>query len=145
MKTIRLTDLRLVYINKLFNTSAETVFDAWLQPEMIKNWLFKSATNQIIDIKIDAKAGGRFSILERSENGETIDHFGIYQQFERPNLLIFTLEVPRHFPGVSTVTVDLQPTANGCELNFTQTGVEPDIVEDSWREMLQQLSKLVTQ
>ncbi|MDB5110793.1 MAG: hypothetical protein JWR67_1907 [Mucilaginibacter sp.] len=145
MKTIRLTDLRLVYINQLFNASVETVFDAWLKPEVIKGWLFKSATNQIIDVKIDAKVGGRFSIVERSKNGETIDHFGTYRQFERPNLLIFTLEVPRHFPGVSTVTVDLQPTTNGCELNFTQTGVEPAIVEDNWREMLQQLNQLVAQ
>jgi uncharacterized protein YndB with AHSA1/START domain len=143
MKTIKLTDLRLVYVNQLFNASAETIFDAWLAPDMIKRWLFKSETNEIIDVKVNARTYGSFSILERSENGEMIDHFGHYQQFERPNLLIFTLEVPKKFPGVSTVTVDLQSTAIGCELNFTQTGVEPEMVEDNWRDMLQQLSDIV--
>src|ERR1700743_765643 len=121
--SLRTIDMRLVYVNQLFNATPDTVCDAWLKPEMVKQWLFKSADSEITDVKIDARPGGVFSVTERAADGEIIEHFGEFQQVECPNLLIFTLEVPKHFEGVTTVTVDLQPTRSGCELSFTPTGV----------------------
>jgi uncharacterized protein YndB with AHSA1/START domain len=140
---MNLVDIRIVYINHLFHTSIEKVFDAWLRPDLIKQWLFKTPGIEIIGIKIDPKVDGEFLITTRNDTGKIISYFGAFQQFERPNLLLFSLEAPDHFPGVSLVTVDLQPTKTGCELNFTQTGVEPELVEDGWKRMLENLENVI--
>jgi len=67
--------------------------------------------------------------------GEEIDHFGQYLQVERPERLAFTLEAPKHFPGVTRVRIRIEARANGCAMEFEQTGVDKDVTEESWRAM----------
>jgi uncharacterized protein YndB with AHSA1/START domain len=62
----------------------EIVFDAWAKSELMKTWLFKSSDNEILSIKTDLKAGGKFSILEL-KNNEKIDHFGKYLEIKTPH------------------------------------------------------------
>lgn len=140
---MNLVDIRIVYINHLFHTPIEKVFDAWLQPELIKKWL-KSIGIDIVDVKVDPKVDGDFLITMHANTGKIISYGGSIQQLERPNLLLFSLEAPACFRGVSLVTVDLQPTKTGCELNFTHTGVEPELVEDGWRQLLENLEGMIT-
>ena len=131
--------MRPVIVNQNFSAEPDMVFNAWLTPDIIKNWLFKSKTNEISEVHIDARVDGAFSILEITDTGEEIDHFGKYQQIKKPNLLVFTLEVPKHFDGKTCVTIKIRPLAQGCTLAFMQTGVAPEIVEGNWIQMLQQL------
>ncbi len=141
---MNLVDFRIVYINHLFHAPIEKVFDAWLKPELIKKWLVKSIGIDVTDVKIDPKVDGDFLITMRANTGKIISYGGSIQQLERPNLLLFSLEAPACFRGVSLVTVDLQPTKTGCELNFTHTGVEPELVEDGWRQLLENLEGMIT-
>src|ERR1044072_5116324 len=113
-----------------FSVEPEIVFDAWTKPGVMKLWLFKSPDNEILSIKTDLKVGGKFSILELNEN-EKIDHFGEYLEIEKPVKLVFTLEVPWHFPGISEVSVDIKDTETGCEMIFSQSGIETNITEGS--------------
>src|ERR1700754_3296659 len=73
-----------VKISWLFRSSPEVIFDAWIKPEIIKKWLFKSPFNEIIEVTADTSAGGAFSIVELTETGDFIDHFGRYLQVDRP-------------------------------------------------------------
>jgi uncharacterized protein YndB with AHSA1/START domain len=131
-----------LHLQYKFAVSAETVFDAWVVPGIVKLWLFAGAGSEIIDVKIDAREGGKFSILELN-NGKKIDHFGEYFEVERPTRLAFTLEVPEHFNGVSYVTVEIVKTTDGCELLFTQSGIDTSQTEKDWRNMLNTLSNLL--
>ncbi|GAB3912232.1 hypothetical protein GCM10028826_23150 [Mucilaginibacter boryungensis] len=108
----------------------------------MKSWLFKSLDNQILSIKTDLKVGGKFSILELNKN-EKVDHFGEYLEIERPNKLVFTLEVPRHFSGVSKVSIKIRNKQNGCELIFSQSGIDTSKTKESWEVMFEML-KVVT-
>jgi uncharacterized protein YndB with AHSA1/START domain len=135
--------LKPVKISRHFSVSAERVFDAWLNPAIIKLWMFKSAVNEIVNVKIQRWVGGRFSILEQSEDGE-IDHFGEYKEITGPRRLGFSLEVPHHFPGVTVVDIQIDPDINGCNLILTQTGVPAKITEGSWIEMLHNLELLLS-
>ncbi len=127
---------------RVFTARPDAVFDAWIIPEVMRRWLFKSPSNEILEPEVDARAGGKFSILERA-GGEEIDHFGTFERVDRPRRLIFTLEVPKHFPGVSRVTVDLEPTTDGALMRFTQTGVEREVTEGAWRDMFEALAREV--
>ena len=134
--------IKPVKISHHFSVSTERVFDAWLNPAVIKQWMFKSAANKIVNVKIQRWVGGSFSILEQSEEGE-IDHFGEYKEITGPRRLGFSLEVPMHFPGVTMVDIQIDPDANGCKLTLTQTGVPARLTESSWTEMLHNLEALL--
>ena len=137
------THLEPANLMQHFQVQAAKVFDAWIKPEMIRLWLFKSPESEIIDVEIDAQPGGRFSILEYNKQKEYIDHFGKYQQISRPGLLVFSLKVPKHFSGETRVVVQIKEETDGCLLTLTQTGVEPEKTEDHWRYILTQLKTIL--
>lgn len=125
-----------------FFVEAETIFNAWTEPNLMRLWLFKSPTNQILSIHSKLKIGERFSILELN-NDEKIDHFGEYLEIKRPHKLLFTLEVPWHFPGISKVSVNIENRPNGCEMIFTQSGIDTSLTKKSWEKMFENLNSLI--
>jgi uncharacterized protein YndB with AHSA1/START domain len=127
-----------------FLVESEVVFYAWTKSDFMKTWLFKSRDNEILSIKTDLKVGGKFSILELNKN-EKIDHFGEYLEIEKPNKLVFTLEVPWHFFGVSKVSVEINDKPKGCEMIFTQLGIDTRITKDSWEKMFENLKSVIEQ
>lgn len=134
--------MRPVQVIQYFNAPPATVFNAWLDEGIIKQWLFKSNSNEITQVTIDARVGGRFSILEKAGN-EYIDHFGNYLMMEPPLQLAFTLQVPHHFTGVTRVLISIEPNNTGCILTFLQTGVAPEVTERHWQQMLQRLAAIL--
>jgi uncharacterized protein YndB with AHSA1/START domain len=129
-------------ITKNFQVSAETVFNAWVDPAIIKQWLFKSDTNEIVKADIDLTVGGAFSIMELSE-GEEIDHAGVYKNIEAPSTLIFSLQVPKHFSETTEVSVHIESRDWGTKMTFTQTGIDPSKTEKQWKQMLTNLQNLI--
>lgn len=133
-----------VHVRHFYRISPEFIFDAWLKPEIISKWLFVGPSSEITGIAMNPVVKGNFSILEfERSNGDYIDHYGEYLEIARPNRLVFTLSVPKHFPGVTCVTIQIKSKITGCELILIQTGVSPDKTESQWGEMLQQLDKVI--
>lgn len=137
-----------VRLSRSFHVSAEAIFDAWVKPDLMRQWMFAAESNEIIEAHNDPKPGGSFSVKARSPNGheghdgQIIDHFGEYVEVERPQRLVFTLQVPKHFPGVTRVGVHIERTAKGSVLTFTQTGVDKQVTEGAWRDMLETLARI---
>ncbi len=131
-----------VQLQRAFAASPAAVFAAWTDPQLMAKWLFKSDANEIIKVTCDLKPHGAFSILERASDGDLIDHFGHYREIAAPYRLAFSLEVPKHFSGLTEVTVAIEPMAEGCALTLRQTGVDPAAVEASWRAMFDRLASL---
>ena len=121
--------------------SPEQVFDAWTVPAIANLWLFKNDTNTV-SLKTDIRVGGVFSVAE-SSNGETIDHFGEYLEIERPSTLVFSLEVPGHFKGISTVVLAITKNEKGTVLNFTQSGINTSLTKKPWKQMFKVLQALL--
>jgi uncharacterized protein YndB with AHSA1/START domain len=132
----------LIQITREFSAPPEAVFDAWLDPDVIPRWLFAAPSHEIHHVASTPIVGGSFSILERAEHDKEIDHFGWYRTIERPSRLVFTLEVPAHFPGETYVTIEVAAQAAGSVMTFTQDGAPPEIEED-WRTMFDQLAKIL--
>ena len=101
----------------------ERVFDAWLDPAVAGRFLFATPDGTMMRCEIDARVGGRFHIVER-RSGEDADHQGAYLEIDRPKRLKFSFGDNLAF-GATTVTVEITPTAAGCDLTLTHTGVEP--------------------
>jgi len=134
----------MLQITPVFQVPAEKLFCAWTDPLLVSKWLFKGDDSEIVKVDLDLSVGGRFSIVEQRTDG-TIDHFGNYLLIDKPNLLAFSLEVPRRFSGISQVQLAFKETEVGTEMIFQQTGVDPVIVEASWRRMFTQLARVFLQ
>jgi len=133
-----------VDIEHVFSADPGRVFNAWIVPVIMRQWLFVGPTSEIVKIEQDVVEGGPFSILEREKKGnKLIDHFGKYIDIMSPTRLSFTLSVPEHFPGETVVVITIEPNYDGSLLNLRQTGVDPEVTEDSWRKMFIQLDKVL--
>ncbi|WP_054712046.1 SRPBCC domain-containing protein [Bacillus sp. JCM 19041] len=113
-----------------FNVSAEHVFNAWLNPEMMKKWLFTlEATNQ--KATNDPREGGTWEIIDRRE-GKDYRAIGEYLEMNRPKKLVFTFKMPQFSDTVDQITVELEPLEDGCEMTFIQEIIVPH--EENWTD-----------
>ena len=133
-----------VHLARDFTVSPMTVYAAWIDPTIMRRWLFKSPTNEIREFSVNPRVGAAFSIREHTEDNDIVDHYGHYRELLPPTRLAFTLRVPRHFPGETLVTVDISPTRTGSHMQFTQTGVDPSITEKPWSTMFDTLEQVLT-
>jgi uncharacterized protein YndB with AHSA1/START domain len=102
-----------------FRQSPERVFDAFLDPERARRFLFATPGGQMVKVEIDARVGGRFCFVDR-RGGEDVEHTGEYLELERPRRLVFSFGVPKYSADVDRVAIDIAPAAGGgCTLTLS--------------------------
>lgn len=106
-----------ITVDHEYHSTVEQVFNAWLDPESVKHWLFATATGVMQRVEIDPRVGGTFLIVERRENVD-VAHYGIYAAIERPNLLKFTFSVDKYEPDGDPITVEFHPLERGCRVTL---------------------------
>ena len=106
-------------VTQHFAVPAERVFDAWLNPAMIGQWMFGSALREeeVVRITVDGRVGGHFSFVVRRQ-GQEFDHVGEYLELERPRRLVFTWGIRDQAQDESRVIIDIVPQGDGCELTL---------------------------
>jgi uncharacterized protein YndB with AHSA1/START domain len=137
----------VVRVSHRFAASAERVYDAFLDPGKAGRFLFTTPTGEITRCDIDPRVGGRFTIVDR-RNGEDVAHTGEYLELARPRRIVFSLRVERYSNDESTVTIDIAPSGQGCELTLTHEmkGDHADLkqrVQDGWRDILEIAAEVV--
>jgi uncharacterized protein YndB with AHSA1/START domain len=142
------TQIKIV-VTRHFDSPAELVFDAWLDPKAVGHWLFATPTGEMKRVEIDARVGGEFVIAE--QRGDILaEHFGRYVEIERPWRLVFNFSAERRDePNPSQVTVEIEPKANGCELRLThcidaQWAAYADRTRGGWTMILDGLNNTIT-
>ena len=135
-------NLRSLCVTRHFDASAESVFDAWLDPATVGHWLFATDTGVMVRVDIDARVGGRFVLTDR-RGSEDVEHVGEYLVLDRPHRLVFRFTVPKYSPLSTRVTIDLASVDGGCELVLTHEGVLPEWAEATrrgWGDILARLA-----
>ncbi|TDL31736.1 SRPBCC domain-containing protein [Jeotgalibacillus sp. S-D1] len=125
MNNIRTTTLTM---KREFDVKAERVFDAWLNPAMMKKWLFTlEGTNKVA--QNDPQVGGTWEIVDHRE-GKDYRAVGEYLIIDPPNKLVFTFKMPQFSELADTITVELRDVDTGCEMTFTHL-IHVD-TEENW-------------
>jgi uncharacterized protein YndB with AHSA1/START domain len=131
-------------VTRRFEASAERVFDAWLDPEKARRFLFATPKGEMVRAEIDPRVGGAFNFTERRGELEA-EHIGEYHEIDRPRRLVFTFRAERNSTDLSRITIDIVPQENGCELVLTHE-IDPkwadykDRTEAGWTMILQGLA-----
>ncbi len=141
------SDIRVTVVHR-FKAAPERVFDAWLSPDLLGQWMFgaKVRDEEILRISVDGRVGGSFSFLVRRQ-GEEIDHVGKYLEIDRPRRLVFTWGIGEG--DSSRVIIDIVPSGTGCELTLTHE-LHPDWAdyaartEAGWTKMLGLLEEVLS-
>lgn len=133
-------------VTRRFDAPAERVFDAWLDPDIARHWLF-ATPGEVVKIELDPRVGGAWTIVRRHD-GQDYEGVGEYVEIDRPNRLVFTFCMPAMSPESHVITVEIQPDGDGCELRVTQAMqaeaaeyVGP--IEAGWNEILDELTNVV--
>jgi uncharacterized protein YndB with AHSA1/START domain len=132
-------DVNATVVKTFKNLASERVFDAWLNPELAKKWLFPDGS--VTKVEINAKVGGRFTFTDHRD-GQDIEHVGMYLEIDHPRRLVFTWATVHDLPDTDRVIVEIAKTPDGCELTLTHQ-VHPNWkdytkhTENAWAKMLQ--------
>jgi uncharacterized protein YndB with AHSA1/START domain len=118
---------RFLRMTRQFDASPERVFDAWLNPEMTRKWLFTGPSDEAYTAGIDPHVGGKWTVTARRD-GVDYTASGEYLEIDRPRRLVFTFAMLQFSPNSDRITVEISPSGTGCILTFTQEGV--DIAEE---------------
>ncbi|MCC3860767.1 SRPBCC family protein [Pseudemcibacter aquimaris] len=120
--------LFMVKVCREFDIDIERVFDAWIDPDNLGNWLFGTPDGKDKTSEVDPRVGGDFRIGER-RGDEMAMHVGTYHEIDRPNRIVFSYymeNVNEDMP--SNVIVDFETTDEGCRVSVTHE------MDDIWSE-----------
>lgn len=112
-----MTDLT-VNVSKIIDGPIDRVFDAWLNPKTLSQFILPMPGMPQPQVKTDVREGGEFTIIMKVGDDE-IPHTGKYLEIKRPNKLAFTWVSPFSTDG-STVTLrftDLGESKTNVELS----------------------------
>jgi uncharacterized protein YndB with AHSA1/START domain len=102
-----------VRVEKHFQHPPERVFDAFLDPARVGDWLFHTPEGVMEKTDYAPRPGGAFAIFER-RGAEVARHFGRFVEIDRPERIVFDFRVDEAPDEPTRVTVTFAPTGGGC-------------------------------
>lgn len=154
------TDTELTII-RIFKAPREKVFQAWTDPEWIKQWWGPKGYTAP-SARIDARVGGEYLFCMRSPDGENVWSRGVYRELVRPDRIVCTDSfsdengkiVPASHYGMKgywplelLVTLTFEETNGQTKLTLRHAGFPPgEVVEmtrTGWNESLDKLAALL--
>ena len=102
-----------------FRSSADRIYDAWLNPEKARHWMEAALmkcglAGDVRRIDIDARVGGSFCFSDMRDGVET-KHWGTYLELDRPRKIVFTwITDESEEVDPSRVTLTIEPDGKGC-------------------------------
>jgi uncharacterized protein YndB with AHSA1/START domain len=129
------------------NATPECVFDTLLDPEKAKNFMFASPSGESVSASIDARVGGSFLFVDKSNDGGA--HTGTFLEIERPHRIVLTLIFKKISDDVTKLTVDISPEYEGSTLSFyhevpANWAEHKACLEEGWEDVFNRLEKTIS-
>ena len=98
-------------VSKTIHAPIEKVFDAWLNPELLAQFILPMPGMPQPKVENEAQQGGSFTIVMQVGD-DKIPHTGEYLEINRPDKLVFSWLSPFSTDG-SQVTIDFKSVDSG--------------------------------
>lgn len=145
-----------VRVSRLIRAPRERVFEAWIKPELRRQWWLSARGDGPSMCEIDARVGGRYCLKQIGGGCETPDVADDYEwimdgeflEVVAPERLVFTWNVNHDPPTVDErVTVEFVEVAGGTEVTITHRGIIAthlrDGTEHGWTRLLEILGRVM--
>ncbi len=110
-----MSDLSLT-TSRTIAASQKAVFDAWLDPAMLRQFMRPGPGMTTPSAKNDPREGGRFDLVMRAGDDD-LPHAGTYLEIDPHNRIVFTWESP-YSAEDSTVTLNFEPDGEGTKVTL---------------------------
>ncbi|MHA2028431.1 MAG: SRPBCC family protein [Candidatus Kariarchaeaceae archaeon] len=146
LKLNETTDDTLVIIRE-FTAAQDLVFEVLTKAEHIAKWQVP-ANMEINNVETDFVKGGEYKISMHSpDKGFDFELFGVYEEIDAPNKIVFTQNVPGSEP-MSTITITLSQDGDTTQMVFKQSGIASAQMRDhglnGWAPVFDRLSEYIT-
>jgi len=140
-----MTDLSLT-VSRNFKAAPQTVFDAWLNPEMLRQFMLPGEGTSVSSAENDPVEGGRFKIVMRAGD-QDMPHKGTYTEISRHSRISFTWETP-FSETPSDVRLTFTPNGGGTDVELYHNKFESEESRDNhkagWGFILASLENVVS-
>ncbi|REJ77947.1 MAG: ATPase [Acidobacteria bacterium] len=130
-----------IKIETLVRADAQTVWDAWNDPEAIKQWNSASDDWHTTASEVDLRVGGKFSSRMEAKDGSMgFDFEGEYTTVEPPSALAYRMSDGRE------VTVEFEEADGGTVVRETfdaETENDPEYQKSGWQSILDNFGRFV--
>ena len=115
----------MLRMNRTFAAPREKVFQAWTQPEHLRNWWGMSAGYTAPIVEVDLKVGGHYRLgMQPPDDGNLQVVGGVFQEVSPPEKLVYTWAIEHegmeHQERSETlVTIEFRDLGGSTELVLT--------------------------
>ena len=133
-----------VQVLRRFDTTADRIYDAFLDPVQAGKFMFATPTGKMIRAEIEPRVGGAFLFIDQRPNGNA-EHYGTFVELQRPKRLAFRFAVEKNAKDSDLVTIDIVARDRRCEVVLThemsaQFAEFKDRVAEGWTSILSGLA-----
>jgi uncharacterized protein YndB with AHSA1/START domain len=139
--------MTVLTLRRDFAATPERVFDAWLDPDQARLFLFATPGGTMQTCTIDARVGGEARIIERRASVDA-EHRLRFEVIDRPHRLVFLFAGEGgDDPEWSRVAIDIAASDTGCTLTLTHQ-IDPawaayeDQTRKGWTMILESLGRI---
>jgi len=98
-----------IVITRSFDAPRELVYKAFTDPDAVRRW-WGVGDDETVVAQLEARAGGRWRFVQRSQDGSEHGFHGVYHEASAPERLVYTFEwegMPGHVL-LETITFEEQ-------------------------------------
>jgi uncharacterized protein YndB with AHSA1/START domain len=140
-------------MSRRFTAPREQVFDAWTNPDVLKQWWAAQPNMETPVAEVDAREGGRYRLAMRdTESGETHTLVGEYREITPPERLVYTWTWESNAEAMSgseetLVEIEFREDGDGTEVVVKHSGFAGAEIRDlhvhGWEGVLASLERNV--
>lgn len=139
-----MTEISLT-VSRTINAPAKAVFDAWLDPEMLKQFMIPGDSMIVPSATTDPTVSGRFEIVMRNGD-QDLPHSGTFTEISPHSRIAFTWETP-FSETASNVAINFTPIGETTEIELSHTKFETEESRDNhkagWGKILEALAAVL--
>jgi uncharacterized protein YndB with AHSA1/START domain len=126
-----------------YKCTPEKLFDAWLDPELVRQFMCPGATH-VSRLEWPAKVDGQFRV-DMTAGAKTMPHRGRFLEIDRPKRLVFTWS-SEHAGEDTRVTLDFKAQQDRTLLTLTHERLPSKeaiaMHHQGWSEILDKLTPI---
>jgi len=135
-------------LRRAFNTSPERLFEAWTTPDILMKFLGPGEVD-VLEVKADARVGGKYSVTFRDPDGDVMVVGGTYRELVPSQRIVCTWAWEEDDPKLakeSLLTLEFVPRGTQTELVLTHENFRDETQrnnhQNGWTKILDKLQQL---